>query len=383
MHPHCAEMPREIDDWVKIQKLQAVAVEEQKKARAVRAKKTQQTIRSHLDGQVEVQERRSMKAKEVKLLEAEKERLEFDQWVTEERQKKSVMFGKITEQKKVRDVQIDARRTKRAEESAKREADEADEMMKIKAEIQRSKEEMIAKKHAEKRRLMKVFEEVDQQKKHKEIQKAKVAEEDRKAARLYAEMLDKQEAARASYFTRKVSDNESMTKKLDEMFGARDRERMRKEKETLERIVREEDQRLKDLEQRKTMQRRIATEERLATLQAQVNEKQMRAARERAEEKRAAMDMQHMAEKATREHESKLAEKQRKMMEYKRSLEEQIKEREAKAHFAMSDVERRLNGPLVAAVRFYVHASHLDVCQHQWSLYSAALAPQGCLCNAC
>ena len=30
-------MPREIDDWVKIQKLQAVAVEEQKKARAVRA----------------------------------------------------------------------------------------------------------------------------------------------------------------------------------------------------------------------------------------------------------------------------------------------------------------------------------------------------------
>jgi hypothetical protein len=345
-------MPREIDDWVKIQKLQAVAVEEQKKARAVRAKKTQQTIRSHLDGQVEVQERRSMKAKEVKLLEAEKERLEFDQWVTEERQKKSVMFGKITEQKKVRDVQIDARRTKRAEESAKREADEADEMMKIKAEIQRSKEEMIAKKHAEKRRLMKVFEEVDQQKKHKEIQKAKVAEEDRKAARLYAEMLDKQEAARASYFTRKVSDNESMTKKLDEMFGARDRERMRKEKETLERIVREEDQRLKDLEQRKTMQRRIATEERLATLQAQVNEKQMRAARERAEEKRAAMDMQHMAEKATREHESKLAEKQRKMMEYKRSLEEQIKEREAKAHFAMSDVERRLNGPLVAAVRF-------------------------------
>ena len=208
-------MPREVDDWVKIQKLQAVAVEEQKKARAIRQKQTQQTIRTHLDGQMGVQERRSMKAKEVKLLEAEKERLEFDQWVSEERSKKDVMHNKVREQKRVRDIQIQARRAKRSEESNQREREEAEEMLKIKAEIQRSKEESMAKKYAEKQRLMQVFDEVDQQKKMKEIQKAKLAEEDRRAAQLYADMLDKQEAARASYFTRKVSDNESMVKKLD------------------------------------------------------------------------------------------------------------------------------------------------------------------------
>lgn len=56
---------------------------------------------------------------------------------------------------------------------------------------------------------------------------------------------------------------------------------MRKEKETLERVVRTEDERLKNLEQRKQMQRRMATEERLATLKAQMNEKAMRAQRER------------------------------------------------------------------------------------------------------
>eukprot|EP01052_Picozoa_sp_SAG31_P011910 SAG31_NODE_686_length_12815_cov_5.367175_3_plen_164_part_00 len=129
-----------------------------------------------------------------------------------------------------------------------------------------------------------------------------------------------------------------------DIFGAADRERARKEKETLERVVRTEDQRLRQLEERKQMQRRMATEERLATLQAQMNEKAMRAQRERCgkpssyshhsgdkcrnlcavklrlliigrdEERRAALDMQQMAEKATREHELKLAEKQRKMM---------------------------------------------------------------------
>ena len=214
-HAPVSAMPREVDDWVKIQKLQAVAVEEQKKARAIRQKQTQQTIRTHLDGQMGVQERRSMKAKEVKLLEAEKERLEFDQWVSEERSKKDVMHNKVREQKRVRDIQIQARRAKRSEESNQREREEAEEMLKIKAEIQRSKEESMARKYAEKQRLMQVFDEVDQQKKMKEIQKAKLAEEDRRAAQLYADMLDKQEAARASYFTRKVSDNESMVKKLD------------------------------------------------------------------------------------------------------------------------------------------------------------------------
>ena len=55
----------------------------------------------------------------------------------------------------------------------------------------------------------------------------------------------KQEEARASYFIRKVSDNESMTKALDEVFGKRERDRVAKEKATLERIVKEEDARIK------------------------------------------------------------------------------------------------------------------------------------------
>merc|ERR1719181_1595099 len=136
-----------------------------------------------------------MKAKEVKLLEAEKERLEFDQWVAEERQKKETVHAKVLEQKRVRDIQIQARKAKRQEEQSQREREEAEEMLKIKAEIQRSKEEAIAKKMAEKQRLMQVFDEVDQQKKLKEIEKAKIAEEDRRAAKLYADMLDKQEKA--------------------------------------------------------------------------------------------------------------------------------------------------------------------------------------------
>ena len=71
----------------------------------------------------------------------------------------------------------------------------------------------------------------------------------------------------------------------------------------------------------------MATQERLATLRAQVAEKEARQERERMEEQRAAADMLKMAEKASRAHEEKLAEKQRKMMEYKRSLEMQIRER--------------------------------------------------------
>ena len=82
-------------------------------------------------------------------------------------------------------------------------------------------------------------------KRQKEIEKLKIAEEDKRAAKLYEEMVIKAEEARSSYFIRKVSDNEGMAKALDEVFGKRDRERAAKEKATLERIVKEEDARLK------------------------------------------------------------------------------------------------------------------------------------------
>ena len=95
----------------------------------------------------------------------------------------------------------------------------------------------------------------------------------------------------------------------------------------------------------------MATQERLATLRAQVAEKEARQERERMEEQRAAADMLKMAEKASRAHEDKLAEKQRKMMEYKRSLEMQIRERERQASFPMTEVERKMNGEIVALAR--------------------------------
>lgn len=95
----------------------------------------------------------------------------------------------------------------------------------------------------------------------------------------------------------------------------------------------------------------MATSERLATLRAQVAEKERRQERERMEEQRAAADMLKMAEKASRAHEDKLAEKQRKMMEYKRSLELQIREREKQAAFPMTEVERQINNEMVAMAR--------------------------------
>jgi hypothetical protein len=220
------------DDWVKIYELQKRANEEMEKRKVVKRKQAQQTVRTHLDSQMQVSEQRSHKSKEVKVLEGEKERLEYEQWVADER-------------KAFQSRQIQARKARKAQESLKRQEEEAEEMMKIKAEIQRAKEEAVAKKKAEKERLMRVFEDVAEQKRQKEIEKLKIAEEDKRAAKLYEEMVNKAEEARSSYFIRKVSDNESMAKALDEVFGKRDRERAAKEKSTLERIVKEEDERLK------------------------------------------------------------------------------------------------------------------------------------------
>jgi len=233
------------DDWVKIYELQKRANEEMEARKIVKRKAAQKTVRAHLDSQMSVTEQRSHKSKEVKVLEGEKERLEYEQWVADERKSFQMRQGKVLEQKAARDVQIQARKSRKAQEAMKLKEEEAEEMMKIKAEIQRAKEEAVAKKKAEKERLMKVFEDVAEQKVQKEIEKLKIGEEDKRAAKLYEEMSIKAEEARSSYFIRKVSDNESMTKALDEVFGARDRERAAKEKSTLERIVREEDERLK------------------------------------------------------------------------------------------------------------------------------------------
>ena len=369
------------DDWVKIYELQKRANEEMEKRKVVKRKNAQKVMRAHLDEQTKVTEQRSHKSKEVKVLEGEKERLEYEQWVADERKAFNLRQDKVLDQKAARDVQIQARKARKAEEAAKLKAEEAEEMMKIKAEIQRAKEDAIAKKKAEKARLMKVFEDVEEQKRQKEIEKLKIGEEDKRAAKLYEEMVIKQEEARASYFIRKVSDNESMTKALDEVFGKRERDRVAKEKATLERIVKEEDARIKcapapalspcspadtkapalangcgvarrrNLEERKSSNRRMANEERLATLRAQVAEKEMRQQRERDEEQRAAADMLMMAEKASRAHEEKLAEKQRKMMEYKRSLELQIREREKQMAFPMTEIERKINGEIVSLAR--------------------------------
>jgi hypothetical protein len=375
------------DDWVKIYELQKRANEEMEARKVVKRKQAQRTVRTHLDSQMQVSEQRSHKSKEVKVLEGEKERLEYEQWVADERKAFQMRQSKVLEQKAARDVQIQARKARKAQDEARRREEEAEEMMKIKAEIQRAKEEALAKKRAEKERLMRVFEDVAEQKRQKEIEKLKIAEEDKRAAKLYEEMVNKAEEARSSYFIRKVSDNESMAKALDEVFGKRDRERAAKEKATLERIVKEEDERLKcvaawrrarthpirtacrppstpsllseanlefgcrSLDERKQSNRRMATQERLATLRAQVAEKEARQERERMEEQRAAADMLKMAEKASRAHEEKLAEKQRKMMEYKRSLELQIREREKQAAFPMTEVERKINGEIVALAR--------------------------------
>ena len=233
------------DDWVKIYELQKRANEEMEKRKVVKRKNAQKVMRAHLDEQTKVTEQRSHKSKEVKVLEGEKERLEYEQWVADERKAFNLRQDKVLDQKAARDVQIQARKARKAEEAAKLKAEEAEEMMKIKAEIQRAKEDAIAKKKAEKARLMKVFEDVEEQKRQKEIEKLKIAEEDKRAAKLYEEMVIKQEEARASYFIRKVSDNESMTKALDEVFGKRERDRVAKEKATLERIVKEEDARIK------------------------------------------------------------------------------------------------------------------------------------------
>lgn len=233
------------DDWVKIYELQKRANEEMEKRKIIKRKQAQQTVRTHLDSQMQVAEQRSHKSKEVKVLEGEKERLEYEQWVADERKAFQMRQSKVLEQKAARDVQIQARKARKAQEEAARREEEAEEMMKIKAEIQRAKEEALAKKRAEKERLMRVFEDVAEQKRQKEIEKLKIAEEDKRAAKLYEEMVIKAEEARSSYFIRKVSDNESMAKALDEVFGKRDRERAAKEKATLERIVKEEDERLK------------------------------------------------------------------------------------------------------------------------------------------
>jgi|EP01049_Picozoa_sp_SAG25_P011179 colicin import membrane protein len=233
------------DDWVRIYNMQQKAAEEIEKGKVVRKKQAQVTMRQHLNQQMKVHEARMSKSKEVNVLEGEKERLEYDQWVAEERKAFNERKSKVLEQKAARDVQIMARKERRAEEDALRRKEEAEETMRIKAEIQRAKEEATAKKLAEKERLRKVFEDVAEQQKLKEIEKQKIAQEDIKAAKEYEKMVNAAEEARSSYFIRKVSDNESMAKALDEIFGKRDRERQAKEAATLERIVREEEKRTK------------------------------------------------------------------------------------------------------------------------------------------
>ena len=144
------------DDWVKIYELQKRANEEMEKRKVVKRKNAQKVMRAHLDEQTKVTEQRSHKSKEVKVLEGEKERLEYEQWVADERKAFNLRQDKVLDQKAARDVQIQARKARKAEEAAKLKAEEAEEMMKIKAEIQRAKEDAIAKKKAEKARLVKV-----------------------------------------------------------------------------------------------------------------------------------------------------------------------------------------------------------------------------------
>ena len=70
------------------------------------------------------------------------------------------------------------------------------------------------------------------------------------------------------------------------MAGARERARLKKEEETLERIVRETDTMLKDQAEAKLRNRKEAVNERLATLQAQISQKEQRERREKEMERK-------------------------------------------------------------------------------------------------
>ncbi len=153
--------------------------------------------------------------------------------------KQEQMLQKVRNAKRMRDRQLEIEHKRKSLEDQTKKAEEAEQVRRLKKELQFESEEAIRKKKEDMRRMNMIVAENDKQREMRDSKAAREKEEDAKAQLQYMEILDKQERDKAlEYQKREARVKENMNRMTGSVMKKID-ERNRKEEETIQKYIKQ------------------------------------------------------------------------------------------------------------------------------------------------
>jgi len=244
------EHQAEEDQWANINKFNTVLYQQEQLRRKAREMEMKNKMKNALDTQkVEKYKRREI------------ENIENGEYYNSQLAQMSLYDSKeeskkVAQQRKVDQEKIDRAKQIEIENKQKRKIMKEEKSNDMKT-VQRLKEELEAeskmnmdKRENEKRHLMRMLKENDENKKEKNKEREKERQNDIHSQEEYARMLDKQEADRANEFATRMKKMQGLMNRMADTVVADQREKQRQEDDRIKNAFaeREEQERINELE---------------------------------------------------------------------------------------------------------------------------------------
>lgn len=219
------------NEWTLLDTYNAIENEELTKQSHQIVKTRQREFKAELDGQVE---RSSYKAKEEKMGDhvylSEQTRM-LENWKASQEAAQKLIKDRNLEEKRVREKQIEARKSMRDKERSDRRAREEKELSLCRREIKRQEQLVLEKRASERARLQSIRVENAKENEIRSKRAAFDASEDQRLMVEYKEKLDKEESDRASAFARRMARLEQFSAKSGNEEGGAVFEQLKQDRE--------------------------------------------------------------------------------------------------------------------------------------------------------
>lgn len=337
-------------DWCKLDEYAAYLHEQDSLRQKIGVQALQKKLRIDLDFQVQEKKKKREEAFEEDRRYYKNSLVELERWKEQEQAREEEKKERIMKEKKDRDEQLAFERKLKAEEIQKKKDDEAALVDKIITEMEAEQRRFEKKKEAVKKSMKKVFEEnmEDQRKRQKAKAEAMNAEAER--MKEYNRILDEQEEQRAEELAARMERQGELMKKLQANAegikkGAGDGDAQRAAAQ-----AEEQDRHFFEAEAVKHNRLQQMRLENQAYLLKQMEEKDYRKEEERTLQQIQAAILERDSQEYNEIERQKVIDRRIRNYEHRKDIEKQMEVKLRQSVPEMSEVEIKLNKPLLELV---------------------------------
>merc|ERR1719221_595322 len=342
--------PPESFDWSKLDEYASYLHEQDALRQKLGVQALQKKLRMDLDAQVADKQKKRENAQEEDRRYHQNSLVELERWKEMEQIREEDRHKKIMKEKTDRDAQLEFERNIKANEEQQKKDEESNLVEKIITEMETEQRKFEKKKEQTKQAMRKVFEEnqLDQQKRTLAAKDQK--EKEAAAMKEYNRVMDEQEEQRQEELNARLEKQAQLMKKLQDNVAAvqkgagdNDAQRALAQQEEMDRHFFEAEamkqQRLKEL--------RIENQ---SYLLKQMEEKDLRKEDDRQLTNIQAQILHRDTEEYNSIERQKVIDRKARNIEHRREIEKQMEYKHSVSNPQMSDIEMKLNKPLLTLV---------------------------------